>query len=274
MVDVFLETFVLYSKAILPWLIFGMVLGMVVEKKVRRSWIREYFGKFSLGKLVMAQVLGMLSPLSIMSFIPIAAELGAMGASPGLLFSFFIAERAYDLQAFLIVGSLFGWRVAVINVVTIFVALVVTAIYLKRRPIEFSYKEKRKKKDGFWMRQVRLLLTVGVGIVIGASLKVMVPEGVFSGIAGSDWGGTLSALVMGFSFYFGPLLGNYPVIKAFADLGMSQMGVLTFLSVSPVFNFVIIMMFSGLVGVKETVKPVAIYAIVSLVLSVGLGMLF
>lgn len=199
-----------------------------------------------------------------------ASELVGLGASPGLLFSFFIAERAYDTQAFLIVGNLFGVRMAILNMLGVLGALVVTAMYLNKKAVEFSKSERKHK--GFWGRQIKLLGTVLVGIVVGALLRSLIPADWFGSVAGSYLGAIGSSLVTGFSLYFGPLMGNYPVAKAFAELGMAPIGVLTFLTVSPILNLVIMAIFSGMVGVRNTIKAVAIYSVAAMVLSVGLGM--
>ena len=270
MLDKFILSYISYAQVILPWFVVGIAIAVVLEKKLKPSVIKRYFGRTSLKNLIVAQMLGMISPLSIMSFIPIAGGLVALGASPGLLFSFFIAERAYDLQSFFVISSLFGVKMAIFNAVAIFVALVATALSLKNDHLKISSRGKQEKNN-FWQRQFKLLVTVILGIGVGSGLRVLIPESLFQQIAGTSLGGIISGLVIGFSLYFGPILGNYPVAKAFADLGMSSVGVLTFLTVSPILNFIIMMMFSNLVGMFKIIKPVLIYSLVGLTLTVVFG---
>lgn len=267
MLELFIDSLIQYALAIIPWLILGSFLAAIAETQIKPNLIKKVLGKFSYSKLFAAELLGMISPLSILSFIPIADELVTLGASPGLLFSFFIAERAYDLQAFFIVSGLFGLKMATTNAVAIFISLVVTAIYLKNHNVKIKHSTS-KTKITFLSRQLKLFSTVSLGIIIGATMRTLIPPQLFSSITGSTFGGIISALILGFTLYFGPLAGNYPVARAFADLGMSPAGILTFLTVSPIFNLVIIIIFSSIIGLRKTLKPVLIYTAISILASV------
>lgn len=272
MSSVFFLSLSTYAQAIIPWVVFGSILAYLVERFVPDTLVKRYFHTNGFVKVAGAMALGMISPLSIMSFLPVAGELVALGASPGLLLAFFIAERAYDFQSFLIVTQLFGWQVALINIIAIYGALLVMAWLLGRHALKLNTNETKPQKS-FIRRQARLMTMVCVGIVLGAALRALIPEALFESLAGSNLGGTLVALFLGLVLYFGPLLGNYPVARAFADIGMSQMGVVVFLSVSPVFNAVIIMLFSSMAGFRKVIQPIFIYSLVALGLSVGLSLI-
>jgi uncharacterized membrane protein YraQ (UPF0718 family) len=82
---VFVDTFVSYASLILPWYAVGVVLAYFAEQQLKPKWIEHNFGKVSWEKLIVAQVLGMVSPLSIMSFLPVARELVGLGFNSGLL---------------------------------------------------------------------------------------------------------------------------------------------------------------------------------------------
>ena len=269
---IFTQTFISYFIAIFPWFVIGIIVALVLERLLHPRDLNKYFSTFSYRKVIVADLLGMISPLSIMSFLPVANEFVSLGANPGLLFSFVVAERAYDLQSFFIISSLFGTRVAILNAVAILISLIVTTLVLKRSAVKFVHSEAKQQKS-FWLRQLKLVLTVLIGVLIGSALRVLIPRQIFQDIAGDPIGGTISALVIGFSLYFGPVIGNYPVAKSFADLGMAPVGLLTFLTVTPIFNFVIIMLFSTLVGVRETLKMVSVYTLTALTLSVLFGLL-
>ncbi len=261
----FFETLKSYTFLILPWFLLGIILTFLVEKYLHPKILKSLTGKFNFIEIAIVVVLGMLSPLSIMAFLPVAGELAEWGVPAAVLFSFFIAERAYDLQSFFIISSLLGIKLAILSVVVILTSLLVSAYSLKNEKVIFRAKEKRKK-EAFWKRQLKTLLIVIVGIILGALLKTLIPKNYFGQLSGGKLSGIITSLIIGFSLYLGPILGNYPVAKAFSDLGMSGAGILTFLTISPILNFVIILLFSSSVGFKKTLKAVLVYSITGLIL--------
>lgn len=263
----FFQTVVDYSTSILPWFLLGMVAAFGVETLVRPAIIRRYFGKASGERVALALVLGMISPLSILSFLPVASEFVALGFNPGVLFSFLLAERAYDLQSLFILTSLFGFKLAFLNASAILGSLLVVAHSLRKIQVRFAHSG-RREAGGFFVRQLRLLAMVMTGIVVGALVRAVIPQGAFQALAASRVGGLVTALILGLVFYFGPILGNYPVAKAFADLGMSPMGVFGFLTVSPVFNLVVISLFGAAVGLRTALRAVLTYALTAVILTV------
>ena len=263
----FIQTLVGYASAILPWLVFGSFIAYAVERRFSEGRIRKYLGAMTFKKLLFVQVLGMVSPLSIMSQLPVAGSLVRLGAHPGLLISFFIAERAYDLQSFPIITGLFGIQFAALNILAIFLSLSITALVARHVPVTVN---SRASSDGgnFWIRQGRIAGIVLFGIILGAALRTFTPEDVFRGIAGTSLGGMATALIVGFVLYFGTILGNYPVAKAFADLGMHPAGVFAFMTVSPVFNFVVMFLFASAVPFRYVIRQFSFYALAALALTV------
>ena len=189
-----------------------------------------------------------------------------MGFNPGVLLSFFIAERAWDLQSFFIISGLFGVKYAVLNGTAIFISLTVTAVVLRKEFVHFKVSG-TYVHNGFWKRQGKLILLVGLGIILGAMLHTYIPEREFQYYAGGQIQGFLISLVLGFLLYFGPIAGNYPVAKAFADLGMSHMGTFAFLTVSPILNLVVITLFGAAIGYRKTLKAFFIYSISAMVMT-------
>lgn len=266
--NLFLATFVSYAKSILPWMIVGSLAAYLVNHSVDVKVIRSVLGKITLRSVVTAQILGMVSPLSIMSALPITGELIHMGAKPLMLVSFLLAERAYDLQSFFIISNLFGFRLALLNALTIFTSLIITAMVFRKEKFKIGNGQGLKSNTNFWRDQLKTFLVVLVGISIGAVLRVVVPLTGFAHLMSSWLGGLLTGLSLGFGLYFGTILGNYPVAKSLSDLGMSSVGTLIFLSVSPLFNFVVIMLFISAIKARYIFKMIGTYTIFSLMLSI------
>jgi uncharacterized membrane protein YraQ (UPF0718 family) len=265
--DQFLIIFFSYAGSILPWVVIGSAVSYVVDRAVDVKLIHRVLGKINLRSIFTAQILGMVSPLSIMSALPITGELVRLGAQPLMLVSFLIAERAYDLQSFFIISNLFGMKIAILNALVIFISLVSTAWIFRKEKMKMS-GQNGKKSGNFWKDQLRTLLVVLLGITIGALLRIAIPLTGFGHIMSSWLGGLLTGLTLGFGLYFGTILGNYPVAKSLADLGMAPVGTMVFLSVSPIFNLVIILLFFSAVKPKYIAKMIGIYTLISLILSI------
>ncbi len=274
MLSSFINTVLSYAQSILPAFGVGIVAAYILERYFHPRILKKLTRRVTVTKVLLIHLLGMISPLSILSFLPIARELTDVGVNPALLFSFFIAERVYDLQSFPILSNLFGVRFAIFNVVAIFLSLLVTTVTVESGTVQFKKtKQKKKKQEGFWIRQAKLLIIVVVGICVGAGLRVIFPPQAQAYVTHSVYG-VLSSLVLGFVLYFGPIMGNYPVAKAFADVGMTQTGVFTFLTVAPILNFVVILLLGASVGFKTTIRAVLAYSLVALVLSVIFSIFF
>ena len=272
MLEFFFRTVISYSSSILPWFFLGIIISYVIEKHIHPKIIGKYFGRASVSKVILLLILGMISPLSIMSFLPIVNEFIFLGFNPGMLFSFLLAERAYDLQSFFIITSLFGFKLAILNGLAILTSLIVVAYSLRKNHVAFSNSNQRYVNH-FFLRQVKLLVMVVVGIVIGAAIRVIIPPSLFQSFAANPSGGLISAVVLGFTLYFGPILGNYPVAKALSELGMSPVGVFGFLTISPVFNLIVITLFGTAIGFKSTIKAVVLYGLTATILTLFFSLL-
>lgn len=267
MLNILIDTISSYSRLILPWILIGIFLAHLAEYKLNFKNVSRYLKSSSLGELFTIQVLGMVSPLSILSFLPILSELESNGFNTGLLLSFLMAERAYDLQSFFVISGFFGPQMAVKSFLIICLSLMLTAIWLHKRKIIFRAPPD-PHHNHFWFRQSKILFMVMIGVLIAALLRVFIPADLLTGFAGGDFSGMAVSLLLGLFFYFGPVLANYPVAKTFADLGMSGLGIMTFLTVSPILNIVILTMFGAAVGFKDALKAVFIYSITAVSLAV------
>jgi len=257
-----LNTFTVYSTLILPWFFVGIVVSFFLNKYLNHRYLKKLSGKVTVRRIIVSQLLGMISPLSILSFLPVAKELIAWGVNPGLLLSFFIAERAYDLQSFFIISGLFGVRFAILNAFAIFLSLVGSAFLTRNTQVHFK-TNKHENTNGFWFRQAKLLTVVVIGIVFGTLIRVFVPEQLVVNLSSGYMSSFVSAVILGFSLYLGPIVGNYPVAKAFSDLGMSDVGTFAFLTISPILNFVVILLFGAAVGYKTALKTIFFYILLA-----------
>lgn len=260
-----LNTFVVYSRNIAPWLLLGTVFAYFIDRFLPRRGIGKYLNKMDLKGALAAHFIGMISPLSVMSFLPIAEEFVLLGASPAVVLTFLMAERAYDAQSFFIISGFFGAKLAVLNFAAIFVSLLAASYFLKSEKIEL--KKTENGNHHFWKNQARIFIFILFGIVAASVFRHAVPEELFFRYASGNFYSVISSLVFGFLFYFGTILGNYPIAKTFAELGMAPLGVFIFLTVAPLLNLVVILLFSGVAKIRPTLKYIFIYSLVGLLIS-------
>jgi uncharacterized membrane protein YraQ (UPF0718 family) len=228
-------------------------------------------GRNGFWRALAALAVGMLSPLSIMSQLPVSGSLVRLGANPALLLGFLAAERSYDFQSFPIIAGFFGTRFAALNSAAIFLSLVAAFAAQFHSAVVFREPKGKESANGFLRRQGMLLAVVIGGLVVAAAVRSAVPEQAFAGLAKTELGGSAVGVASGFGLYFGSILGNYPVAKAFAELGMSATGVFAFLTVSPLFNAVVIGLFVSVARITDVVRFFAAYTVSALALSLVIG---
>lgn len=263
----FIDIYSGYALLVLPWFFIGLVIAIIVERSVKPETIHTLLGEFSIRKMFIALALGMVSPLSILSAFPLAAGLVRLGAHPALLLAFLAAERSYDLQSFPIISSLFDVRFAALNAFAIFTSLIVAALVIRKMKVTFVAKQTTEGAPRpAWTKHVRMLCIVLIGLLAASLLRTLAPEGLFNGSTGAlvDTG---TSLFLGLILYLGTIAGNYPVARAFADLGMHSTGVFAFLTISPLLNIVIITIFASSGPKKATAAFFAVYSVVGLLLT-------
>lgn len=266
-----ISVFVGYSEQVLPWFLAGLVLAVVIEKRFSNKTLPKYFCEYRPLNVAVLLLLGMISPFSILSGLPLALTFLRQGAHPALLLSFFAAERVYDLHSFPIIGNIFGWEFAVVNAIIVFVALFVATWSVRTSTIAYHARTKTGNKNNEWMKHAKMLLIVMAGIAIAATFRVLVQEDAFLHFAGGLVGGTLTALFLGSILYLGTIDGNYPLAGAFSELGMHGAGLMTFLSASSLLNVVIVALFASSISPRVVAKYFLIYGAVATILSVCFG---
>lgn len=162
------RVFIEYSWQVLPWFFAGIVLAVVIEKRFGDKSLPAYFCKYRPLNVAILLLVGMVSPFSVLSGLPLAMQFLRQGAHPALLLSFFAAERVYDLHSFPIIGTIFGWQFAVVNALIVFIALFAASWGVRTSMIAYhSRPETALEKDG-WKKHMKMLIIVIAGILAAA----------------------------------------------------------------------------------------------------------
>ncbi|HSE35475.1 MAG TPA: permease [Candidatus Paceibacterota bacterium] len=267
----FLSVAASYAGQILPWFFIGLVLSIYIEHRYRDTALPKFFSEYRPTSVAALLFVGMISPFSILSGLPLATQLIRQGAHPALLLSFFAAERVYDLHSFPIIGGIFSWQFSIINALIVFAALFVASWAVKGSDIAYRARPSTPIERDGWKKHAKMLGVVTIGIGVAALFRVLVPEATFAQYAGSLVGGIGTALVLGFFLYVGTIAGNYPLAGAFSELGMHGAGLMTYLSASSLLNVVILALFASSMSPRAVVRYFVVYAAVATTLSVLYG---
>jgi len=214
------------------------------------SYIRSYFPPERTKKIlskfdgvtgnIMASLLGIVTPFCSCSSVPIFIGFIEAGVPLGLTFSFLITSPIVNEAAFAILLASFGWKLALLYVVTGVIVGVVGGVIIGKLKLEdeveeYVYQmqvgdteiEEMDKKDriSFAITNVqdiikRIWLFLIIGIGIGAVIHGWAPAPVLAKYAGPDNPfAVFIAVILGIPLYSNAL-GTIPIAEALINKGV------------------------------------------------------
>jgi uncharacterized protein len=258
------------------------------------SYIRSYFPpektKRILAKFngikgnIMASLLGIVTPFCSCSSVPIFIGFVEAGVPLGLTFSFLITSPIVNEAAFIILLGLFGWKLAVVYVITgvivgVLGGLIIGKMKMEKQVEEYVYNTKVAQIDlkkltmneriSFASQNVRdivkriwLFLIIGIGI--GAAIHGWVPEDFLAQYAGENNPfAVLIAVVCGIPLYSNAM-GTIPIAQALIGKGVGIGTALAFMMAVTALSA------PELVLLRKVIKP---KLIVWFVIVTGIGIL-
>ncbi len=230
---------------------------------------------------VLAALLGVVTPFCSCSAVPLFIGFIESGIPIGVTFSFLISAPMVNEVALVLLLGLFGWRIALIYMVTGLVIAMLTGWIIGRMDMERQVEE--------WVYQMRMApapvrlttLTwsgridyglqavkdiVGrvwpyiiAGIAVGAAIHGYVPEGMLASVMGKQaWWSVPAAVLIGAPIYSNAA-GIIPVVQALLAKGASLGTVLAFMM------SVIGISFPEIVILRKVLKPKLIAVFVGVV---------
>ncbi|KKK77565.1 hypothetical protein LCGC14_2852310, partial [marine sediment metagenome] len=196
--------------------------------------IRTYFspektrqaleGKSLFAGNVMASFLGIVTPFCSCSAIPLFLGFVEAGIPLGVTFSFLIAAPMINEVALVLLVGLFGWKVAVIYVITgltiaILAGYALEKLNLKRYVAEWVYKthinqsleevdvmtfNQRISTGGSVVKEIvgKIWIYILIGIAVGAGAHGFVPDEYLAGALGNqNWYSVPLAILVGIPLY-------------------------------------------------------------------------
>ncbi len=200
----------------------------------------------------LAAGLGIVTPFCTCSAIPLFIGFVETGIPLGITLSFLIASPMINEVALVLLYGMFGWRIAVIYLITgLFIAIVAGWIIGKlkmERYIESWVFEIKTSTDvtsaahrmsfndrvHYGINAVREIVGkvwpyVLVGIAVGAGIHGYVPEGLLASFMGKDiWWSVPVAVAIGIPMYSNAA-GIIPVVQALVEKGAAIGTVLAFM---------------------------------------------
>jgi uncharacterized protein len=231
----------------------------------------------------MASLFGAITPFCSCSSVPLFIGFVQAGIPLGITFSFLITSPIMNQVAFVLLLSLFGWKAALLYLVSGILIGVVAGLILGRMKLEryvedFVYAARpRAGQPGLvdeklaWADRFRqasrttreivgkVWLFVVIGIGIGAFIHGFVPEGTLTDIMGADaWWSVPAAVLLGIPLYSNAA-GIIPIVSAMLAKGAALGTVLAFMM------SVVALSLPELIILRKVLKPRLIAVFVGVV---------
>ncbi|MCK5794122.1 MAG: permease [Anaerolineales bacterium] len=223
--------------------------------------IRTYFspektrkaleGKSLFAGNVMASVLGIVTPFCSCSAIPLFLGFVEAGIPLGVTFSFLIAAPMINEVALILLMGLFGWKVAVIYVITgltiaTMAGFILEKLNLKRYVADWVYKTDAKQtleaEESMNLQQRiaagaevvkeivgKIWIYILLGIAVGAGAHGFVPDEYLAGALGNqNWYSVPLAILVGIPLYSNAA-GIIPIVSVLIEKGVTLGTALAFM---------------------------------------------
>jgi uncharacterized membrane protein YraQ (UPF0718 family) len=215
------------------------------------SMIRSYFpaertrailaGKGKYTGNVLAALLGIVTPFCSCSAVPLFLGFVEAGVPLGVTFSFLVASPMINEVAMIMLWGMFGWKIAVLYIVSGLVIAIISGIIIGKMKVEnliedFVFKAKGGsaimpgmmfKGRLEYARDYTLDILKGIwpyvliGIGLGAWIHGYVPQDFLAKYAGRDkWYAVPLAVLLGVPLYSNAA-GVIPLVSALTEKGMA-----------------------------------------------------
>lgn len=208
-------------------------------------------GKSLFAGNVMASALGIVTPFCSCSAIPLFLGFVEAGIPLGVTFSFLIAAPMINEVALVLLIGLFGWKVALIYVLTglsiaIIAGFLLEKLKLKRYVADWVYETQAKQSSeeeesitlnqritagGDAVRDIvgKIWIYILIGIAVGAGAHGFVPDAYLAGALGSqNWYSVPLAILVGIPLYSNAA-GIIPIVSVLIEKGVTLGTALAFM---------------------------------------------
>jgi len=225
----------------------GIIRSFFTPERTRKllQERKEFIGN------IMAAGLGIVTPFCTCSAVPLFIGFVEVGIPLGVTFSFLISAPMINEVALVLLFGLFGWKVAVLYLITGLLIAIISGIIIGRMKLEHEvedwvYEIRSNGGDAeisnmTWSDRIdfavdsvknivgNVWLYIIIGLAIGAIIHGYVPENLLAGIMGKKaWWSVPLAVVIGVPMYSNAA-GIIPIVQALLEKGASLGTVLAFM---------------------------------------------
>ena len=262
--------------------IVSIIRSFLPPEKIRSILSRKnkYVGN------IIASLLGIITPFCSCSAVPLFLGFVQAGVPLGTTFSFLIASPMINEVALVLLFGLFGWKIALIYIVSGLIIAILSGIIIDQMKVEnlvesFVYENRiagntifpgMKWKERFsyaydYVKEIvgKVWLYIIIGVGIGAFIHGYVPADFLAQYAGADkWYAVPLAVLMGIPLYSNAA-GVIPLVSALTEKGVAMGTTLAFMMAVTALSLPEFMILKKVMKVKLIV----IFASI-----VGLGIIF
>ena len=189
---------------------------------------------------VMAALLGIVTPFCSCSAIPLFLGFVEAGIPLGVTFSFLIAAPMINEVALVLLIGLFGWKVAVIYVITGLTIAILAGFTLeklnmsRKQQLEEDTKmsfDQRISAGGEVVKEIvgKIWIYILLGIAVGAGAHGFVPDEYLAGALGNqNWYSVPLAILVGIPLYSNAA-GIIPIVSVLIEKGVTLGTALAFM---------------------------------------------
>ena len=200
---------------------------------------------------ILASVLGIFTPFCSCSAIPLFIGFVEAGIPIGATFSFLIAAPMINEIALVLLGGLFGWKIAAIYVgtglvIAILSGFIIEKLGMKKYVADWVFQIKSQEQlqkeanqsfadrleAGYnLVKEIigKIWIYLVIGIAIGAGVHGYVPDNMMASILGNDnWYAVPLAILVGVPLYSNAA-GVIPIVSVLIEKGVSMGTALAFM---------------------------------------------
>lgn len=264
------------------------------------SYIRSYFSPEKTKKIlekfggitgnIMASLLGIVTPFCSCSSVPLFIGFVEAEIPIGVTFSFLITSPIVNEAAFAILLASFGWKIAVVYVITgvvvgVIGGILIGSLHLEDQVEEYVYQIKmgdseieeldRKQRIDFAIQNVkdiikRVWIYLLIGIGIGAVIHGWAPETILSKYAGPNNPlAVIVAVIVAIPLYSNAL-GTIPIAEALIMKGVGIGTALAFMMATTALSL------PEMILLRKVIKPklIAVFVAITGVSIILVGYMF
>lgn len=277
-----------------PYLVGGIILSAVIKYYFSKDKMAGFFSSNrSVLHILLAAVIGVVSPLGSYVIIPLSAALLVTGVPLSVLMALMVSSPLMNPNLFVLTAGAMGLEMALMRTISALLLGVLAgyiALWLEqtgrldpgkvlRNPEQFTVEgikrgEMERTPRGFLVELYRMARYISkyffLAIILAAAIKIAVNPKIIVRLFDSD--NLLSVILStaaGVPFY---VCGGaaIPVVQQLADLGMSQGAVLAYFISGPVTKI------SNLVLLQAAFKRIILieYLIIGLLGAVAIGFIY